>query len=72
VSPELAIAALGAAFTALSALVSYVAARAGTTAAIKVHLEYLQRDVAFVTTSARAAHWRLDEIDAPQAPVVSR
>lgn len=60
--------ALGLLFTALGAVVSYIAARAGAGAAIKVHLDYLRRDVDDARRSCRAAHWRLDEIAAPPSP----
>jgi hypothetical protein len=49
---------------ALSALCSF----AGSWAAIRVHLQYLRRDVDRATKSARRAHRRLDLIDAPAAP----
>jgi hypothetical protein len=45
---------------------------AGAWAAIKVHLFYIRRDLDQVIRSARAAHWRLDEIQAPPAPTVHR
>jgi hypothetical protein len=45
---------------------------AGAWAAVKVHLFYLRRDVDRVAHSVRAAHWRLDEIQAPPAPTVHR
>lgn len=57
-------------FTVLNGVVSYVTSRAGASAAIQVHLEYLRRDVEETRRSARAAHWRLDETGAPPAPTV--
>lgn len=58
------------AFTVLNVGMAYVASRAGSAAAVRVHLDYLRRDVDSVTRSARAAHWRLDEVGAPPAPTV--
>jgi hypothetical protein len=49
---------------AVSALCSF----AGSWAAIRVHLQYLRRDVDRANRSARRAHRRLDLIDAPPAP----
>lgn len=45
---------------------------AGSWAAGRVHHYYLRRDVDSVTRSVRAAHWRLDEIQAPPAPTMDR
>lgn len=64
VSPEL----LGVAVAALSAFASFI----GSYAATRVHIEYIKRDLAKVANSLEAAHWRLDEMGAPQAPRVSR
>lgn len=38
----------------------------------RVHLHYMRRDLEETRRSVRAAHWRLDEINAPPAPTVSR
>lgn len=64
------VAVLGLVFTVVGALVSYVAARAGAGAAVKVHLDYLRRDVDDTRRSVRAAHWRLDEVGAPPSPSI--
>jgi len=70
-SMEVWIALLGLLFAVLSALGSYIAARAGTNAALDVHLHYLRRDVNKAARDIDAAHWRLDEIGAPAAPLES-
>ena len=54
----------GLAVAALSGGASYLA----SSIAVRVHLDYLRRDVDGVGRSVRSAHWRLDQIQAPPAP----
>jgi hypothetical protein len=51
--------------------ISGLLAFAGAWGGINVHLRYLRRDVDHATRSARKAHWRLDSIQAPPAPLDS-
>lgn len=67
-SPESWIALGALAVTIGSGLAAYVASGA----AVKVHLSYLREKVDETKRSVRAAHWRLDEINAPPAPTVDR
>ena len=62
----IALAAL--AVTIGSGLAAYIA----SSAAVKVHLSYLREKIDETKRSVRAAHWRLDEIQAPPAPTVDR
>ncbi len=62
----IALAGLG--ITLLSAAAAFI----GSSAAVKVHLNYMRRDLDDARRSVRAAHWRLDEVGAPPAPTVSR
>lgn len=69
-SYEAWIALAGVVVPVLCGLAAFVFARAGAQAGVKVHLHYLRRDVDDARRSARAAHWRLDEVGAPPAPTV--
>ena len=67
--PDQLIALGGLVLALIVPLASYVAARAGTNAALNVHFQYLRRDVDRAARQIDAAHWRLDQIDAPAAPL---
>lgn len=49
----------------LTGLLAFV----GSWSAIKIQLTYMQRDINRNTHSVRAAHWRLDQVKAPAAPL---
>lgn len=53
----------------LVAVVAAVCSFAGAWGGLNVHLRYLRRDVDHATRSARKAHWRLDQLKAPPAPL---
>jgi hypothetical protein len=55
--------------TLLVARVSGALSFAGAWGGIRVHLLYMRRDLDGVMRSARGAHWRLDQVDAPPAPL---
>ena len=55
----------------LVALAAGVFSFVGAWGGLKVHLMYLRRDLDRATRSARKAHWRLDQLGAPPAPLDS-